>query len=646
MAGQNTGGWKLLEPITIGAMKLKNRMVMSPMLTCLATHDGGVTEELLAYYSERARGGIGAIISEYCSIDSKESRARAHQLGAHSDDFIPGLSKLAETIRSGGAKAILQICHAGRQTRREYMGRQPLAPSPVPNLGEMPRELTIAEIEGIQNAFAEAAGRVKQAGFDGVELHGANGYLLSQFLAPFTNRRTDKYGNGLENRSLFALETVKKVREKVGDQFTVGYRMNGSDFIPDGLTAESASRFAGMLEKAGVDYVHVSGGIQESWQYMVQPMYVEKALLVPLAAQVKKVVGVPVVTVGSLNVETAEKALRENKADLVAFGRSMIADPELPRKLATGKEEDIRPCIRGNEGCISNTSIQRALRCEVNPAAGREADFRVTPAPRKKAVVVIGGGIAGMEAARLASVRGHEVLLIEKGEALGGHLLEASVPAFKDEVKRLITWSINQLQKGAITIRLKTEATLELIRELKPDALIVALGSSFIAPMVPNRDRPFVTFPDDVLLGKKTVGDRAVVVGAGVVGCETALYIREELKGETLLVEEQDEILPEGTVINKSALTERLDKSGIKIHVGWRMDEIVEGGGIVCRDKGGERQDVEADTVVLALGLQAKRELAEAFKNLAPQVHIIGDCNEARDIYHAFEDAWQAVLQI
>lgn len=639
--------WKLLEPVKVGTMSLRNRIVMPPMCTRLAAPDGSVTKRMIDYYSERARGGVGMIIVEYSWIDEKESRAAISQLSVHSDHMITGLGELAEAIKVHGAGAVLQICHAGRQTTSAIMGKQPVAPSAVPCkfLRVMPRELTLAEIEEIQDAFAEAARRAKQAGFDGVEIHGAHGYLICQFLSPYTNRRTDKYGGPLENRALFALETLEKIREKVGSQFTVGYRMSADEYVPGGLTLEETAKFAEMLEEVGVDYIHVSAGIYETLHHVVQPTYIERAHLLHLAEGIKKRVEVPVIAVGSLDVETAEKALREGKADLVSLGRALIADPEIPKKLIEGRIEDIRPCIRGNEGCISRFFTGQTIRCEVNPAAGRECEFRIVPATLKKNVVVIGGGIAGMEAARVAALRGHKVTLIEKEEKLGGHAIEASVPKFKDDIRRLLSWLTKQVEKVGVEVKLKTEATPEFVKMLKPDVLIIAVGSDYIVPTIPGINKPFVATAADVLLGRKAVGEKVVVIGGGLVGCETALFIAEELKKKVTIVEMLDEILIGVEPICVMALMERLRKAGVKIHTGWYLEEVTDKG-VICTDKKWRRHEIEADTVVLAMGLTARKELVEKFKGLAPEVYVIGDCVEARKIYHAFEDAWRAVLAI
>ena len=637
--------WKLLEPVEIGKITLKNRMVMSPMLTCMATDDNMVSPQMLAYYETRARGGIGAIVSEYTFIDVSASKARGHQLGNHSEECLPGLSTLSETIRQNGAQPILQLCHAGRQSSVKYTGVQPLAPSAVANLGEMPREITSREIEETIQAFAAAAERARRAGFAGVEIHGANGYLLSQFLSPSTNRRNDKYGGTLENRARFSLSTIEQIRDRVGADFIVGYRMNGADYLENGITLEDAVSFARLLEQVGVDYVHVSAGMQESWHYVVQPMYIPDACLVHLSQAVKASVGVPVISVGAHTVNTAEQALREGKADLIAFGRSLIADPELPQKLLAGKPEDIRPCIRGNEGCVSNTRIDQSIRCEVNPAAGREKEFILTAAAEKKNVLVVGGGIAGLEAARLAAARGHRVTLLERGKQLGGHLIEGCVPRFKDTVKRLLAWSIDQTTRQGVDIRLNTEGTQESIRSYGPDVLIIAVGSDFIIPAVDGVDQPFVLLPDAAFLGYNEIGRRVVVVGGGTVGCELALYLSEEHGREAAIVEQEAALIPGATFINRIAIMERLEKAGVRQHTHCRLTEI-RPSAVVCQRNEQTAEVIEADTVVLALGVRAREKTAEQLRGLTETVKIIGDCCAARDIYHSIEDAWKAVLAL
>jgi thioredoxin reductase len=512
-------------------------------------------------------------------------------------------------------------------------------------MGIMPRALTLGEIEQIIDAFAEAARRAKQAGFDGVEIHGAHGYLVCEFLSPYTNRRTDKYGGSLENRALFALEIIEKVRDTVGDGFTVGYRMSADEYVPGGLTLEETSRFAKMLEAARVDYVHVSAGIEETTHHTIPPIYAEKAPNVHLAEGIKKGVNIPVITVGAHDVYTAEEALQKGKADLVALGRALVADPELPKKLASGRTEDITPCIRGNEGCSSRAGLGLPMRCEVNPACGREGEFKISPAATKKSVMIIGGGIAGLETARVAALRGHEVTLVEKEERLGGHLIEASGPEFKERVKQLLDWAVSQVQKGEVKVQLKTEATPSLIKQANPEVLIVAVGSDFLKPQVPGWDTAGAVTAGDVLLGKSAVGEKVVIVGAGLIGCETALYIAEELKKPAIIVEMLDEMLVETEQRCKTVLKERLQKAAVDVHLGWHLDTITDRG-VICRDKTWQRHEIEADSVVLATGLEARMDVVEQFKGLAPEVYGVGDCVKARKIYNCFEDAWRVALQI
>lgn len=546
-----------------------------------------------------------------------------------------------------GPEVVLQIGHGGRQCHPEATGRQPVAPSAIPYKGgPMPRELTLLEIIEIQDAFVEAARRAKQAGFDGVEIHGAHGYLLCEFLSSYSNRRTDKYGGNLQSRALFGLEILAKVRRKVGKDFVVGYRVSADEYVPGGLTLEETAPFARMLEAAGTDYIHVSAGNYETLTHLVPPMYVEKAHLVHLAQGIKKAVSrVPVITVGALDVEAAEKTLQECKADLAALGRALIADPELPNKLAAEQIVDIRPCIRGNEGCLSRFNLGQTMRCEVNPACGREETFRILPAARKKNVMVVGGGIAGMEAARVAALRGHEVTMIEKDDELGGHLLEASVPKFKEKTRALLEWSRNQLFKSGVAIQVAKEVTPEIVKASSPDVLIIAVGSDFVIPPVVGCDRTCVATAADVLRGRRKVGKRVLVIGGGLVGCETALFVADELGSQVTITEMLDEILIGVENTCKLALAEQLKRAKVQIYTSLHLEEIVDGGGRGT-DKQWRKHELEADTVILATGLRARSRVVEQFKGLAPEVYTIGDCFQARKVYNAFEDAWRVALAI
>jgi 2,4-dienoyl-CoA reductase-like NADH-dependent reductase (Old Yellow Enzyme family)/thioredoxin reductase len=638
--------WKLLEPIKIGKHTLRNRIVLPPMENRLGEGDGFVNKTLIDYYVARARGGAGTIVVQNTTIDDKYSLSAPCQTRIHTIHMVSGLSNLAEAIKANGALAMIQIGHGGPQCDPRANPRQPIAPSAITckATGVLSREATIDDIEEVQEAFAQACKRAQMAGFDGVELHGAHGYLMHSFLSPYTNHRTDKYGGKLANRALFALETIRRVRAEVGDEFVVGIRISADEYLPEGLTLRETGPFARMLEDAGINYIHVSAAIYESSVHMCQPHYMERAHLVHLAEGIKKMVTIPVVTVGSHDIYTAERALQERKADLVAMGRALIADPELPKKLALGKLDDIVPCLRQQEGCLTTADTGQPMRCEVNPACGRESDFRIILAVNRKSVLVVGGGIAGMEAARIAAMRGHDVTLVEKSDKLGGHLLAASVPEFKQEVKALLEWAVRQVKKGAIKIELNTEATPELIQKLKPEVLILAFGSKYTRPLMPCNPKANICTASDVLLGKKTVGDKVVVIGGGLIGCEIALYVGEVCKKNVTVVEMLDELFVGLYSSNRIALQTRLDQAKVEQHTGWRVDEIT-ATGVSCSDKKRQKHELKADTIILALGLEPVKR-GEEFDNLAPEVYKIGDCVEGRRIYNAFEDAWRVALSI
>jgi 2,4-dienoyl-CoA reductase-like NADH-dependent reductase (Old Yellow Enzyme family)/thioredoxin reductase len=566
--------------------------------------------------------------------------------------MIAGLSKLAEEIKANGATAILQLGHGGRQANPEaHQGYLQsgvpynVAPSAIPSSANniTPKELTIEEIEEVQNAWAQAARRAQWAGFNGVEIHGAHGYLIGEFMSPKTNIRTDKYGGLLANRARFFLETIGKVRAMVGPKFIVGFRISGDEYVPGGLTIEESAPYAKMIANTGkIDYIHVSAGTYESFPHVFPVMYYERAHLLHLAEAVKEMVkNVPIITVGSHNWETGEKTLRDGKADLIAIGRGLIAEPNLPNMLAAGRIEDARPCILCNEGCISHLFFGRPARCAINPAVGRETSWNLKPAHHKKRVMVIGGGIAGMEAARISAIKGHEVTLVEKTDKLGGHLIEASAPSFKNTVKDLLTWTERQTKNLPIRLKMNVEANFHMIQQEKPDVLIIAVGSDYCMPDAEGVAACITG--KDVLLGKASLGNNVVVIGGGIVGCETALHIAETAKKNIAVVEMLDDILVDQELTHQMVLKERLQAAGVKIHTGLRLKQVVDTG-IVCDDKEGVAHDIPADSVVSCSGLKGRIDLAESLKSLVAETYVIGDCAGGVKIYDAFEHAWRAVL--
>lgn len=632
--------WKLLEPIVIGSKHMKNRIFMPPMETRMSTISGDVKPEMVDYYSERARGGAGAIIVENTFVDNLASRASVSSSGLYSDHLIAGKNLLAEAIKEGGALAIIQLNHGGRQSIEAATMYEPVAPSPVmcSATNRMPRALTIKEIAEIEDAFAEAAYRAKQAGFDGIEIHGAHGYLVCSFLSPLTNLRTDEYGGNLENRGRFAKNIIRKIRNKVGRDFIVGYRISASEYIEGGLEPEEACIFVKSIQQE-IDYIHVSAGVYESPVFRVSaPTYVPPGELIPLASQMKKAVDIPVIAVGSFNPKLAERVLQQGDADLIAFGRALIADPYMPNKLAEGREKDIRPCIRGNEGCVSGFKKGCAMRCEVNPACGREAHYRIRKVQMPKRVLIVGGGVSGMEAARIAALMGHNVILMEKENRLGGHMIESTTQEFKTNAAEFLAWLKNQVEKNGVRVLLNTLATPAAITQEKPDALIIAVGSEYIRPSIKGAETALLA--GEVLLDTSLVSEKVIVIGGGLIGAETALTLAME-KHKVTILEMTDIIAERHEPVSRRAIVRRLQQEQVNILTGHTVVEIG-AGYAVANDKNGNALTIDADTVVLATGLKSR--VTSDLANVVPNTMLIGDCVEARKIYQCVHEAWNAVV--
>lgn len=636
----------LFSPIKVGTMEVRNRIVMPPMSTGYGAADGTVTEKILDYYEARAKGGVCLVIVEATAVND----VRKHlpiSLGLFDDKQIPSWRELAKAVHSHGAKLATQLMDGGPESLSFLSGVQPVGPSPVAGrtFRQVPRELSIEEIEGVINDFAEAARRAREAGLDAIEIHAAHGYaMVGSFLSPFFNKRTDIYGGSLEGRLRLLLEIVKRIKAKVGGDFPIIVRISGDDRVPGGRTLQETQFIAPILVEAGVDAFEVSGGtIPTTFWAVVPPSGTPLALNAPFAEAVKQVVSVPVICVGRINSpQLAEFILESGKADLVSMGRALMADPEMPKKAAAGDFEDIAPCVADNFGCIGSAMSGRPPTCIVNPAMGKEKEWAIVPAEKLKRVLVAGGGPAGLEAARVAALRGHQVTLFEKEHKLGGQVNLASVPPHMQEISQLIKYLSRQVEKAGVKVELGKEVTPELVEEMKPDAVIVATGASPLVPDdIPGIDKDRVVTAWDVLAGKAATAARnLVILGGGLVGCETADFLAEAgdnlAAGRTAVtvVEKLGDVALDMAFEARHLLMQRLHAKGVKILTSAEVKEIIDDGVLFVRD-GREESIRNVDNVVLALGARPVDHLSEKINGIVAEVYVIGDAKEPRKVLEA-----------
>jgi len=626
---------KLLEPITIRGVEFKNRIVMAPMQVGVGLR----SPRARAYYLERAKGGVGTIIMAGTSVDVFATDDAWGKSGGV-DALLDGIRPLISDVQQAGAKIGIQLWHGnqfplGMGTPQDTRG-EPVAPSATADM----RELTIPEIETIFTRFAQATVNCQKVGFDFVEVHGAHGYLICQFFSAGTNRRRDKYGGDLAGRMRFGCECVSTMRTAVGDDYPIFYRLGALEDIPDGVTQEESVQFAAELEKAGVDVIDVSLGATTGSGLNSSPGPDQpEGTFVSLAEAIKRQVKVPVIAVGRFRTpQVAEDVVEQGKVDMIAIGRQLIADPYWPQKVADGRPDDIIPCISCN-ACFERGFAAGNLRCSVNAVAGRETELTTEPEPAAapKKVMVVGGGPAGMEAARVAALRGHQVTLYEKQSELGGQLLLAAVPPYKHELKRLKDYLAHQLEKGGIPVKPGIEVTPELVEKEKPDAIIMATGSMPLIPPISGTNGNKVTTAGDILSGKTDAGEKVVVIGGELVGCETADFLAQQGKKVTI-VRRGPEMASKMYSTNRNALLTRLREKGVTFVTGIKKYQAIAEEGVVIVNNDGEKQMLEADTVVLAAGATPDIRLAKDIEGKVAEFHLAGDCAQPIRILDAIHD--------
>lgn len=620
----------LFTPAKIGSLELKNRCIMAPMSAALANPDGTVSDELIAYFVARAKGGMGLIMTEYAFVQPN-GRSSDHQISVAEDSMIPGLARLAEAVHENGAKICLQLQHGGRRSCVEST-----APSPIPfDKGHpTPRVLTTAEVYKLVDDFVAGAVRAKKAGYDMVEVHCAHGYLLNDFVSPRANRRVDEFGGSMEGRARAAVMIIRGIKEACGADYPVSVRLSGEELVTDGNRKRDAAAMAQLFEEAGADLINVSCGVN-GVGYGIAPAAKETGHNVEAAEEIHRVVDCAVSVAGRINEpEYAEAILRAGKAEFVSFGRALFADPEFANKAMEGREEEICPCVGCLQRCYGSYGHGGVYRsCMVNPFAMRETTMKLEPAEVKKKIVVVGAGPAGMEAAWTAAARGHAVTLYEKEASVGGQFQIAAMPPHKQLLARAITYYYRMCQKYGVEMHFNTEADKALILAQKPDAVILATGGTPIRPRIPGMEEVQTLYGSEVLMGAPLKGDRCLVIGGGSQGAETADYLGQ-LGYEAAVVEMRDGIALDDAEATRRMLLERFDQNHVQCYTGATVKHVYADG--VDYEKDGEIKSLRGyDNIIISIGVRSFNPLEEQLKGEAAQVIAVGDASEAKNAVNA-----------
>lgn len=640
---------KLVEPVSIGPLKLRNRMAMPPMTMCYANENDGVSRQHINYFRDRAAGGAGMIIVGGVTVEGEMGKLFCPSPLLRLDDnkYVAGFNRLVEAIHDQGAKAVIQLYNAGRQTTPEKTGgKAPLSASDVSTklMGAMPmpdaRAMTVEEIEQLEDAYATAALRAKTAGFDAVLIDGGAGYCIAQFMSPYTNKRTDNYGGDFNGRMRLPLNIISKIKAQVGADYPLFFDLPVDELVEGGIHLEESIKIAQVLEKEGILAFRLHVAVYETYQYVVPPAAVPRGAYADLAETLKQSLDSAKVMLGHRinDPYLAEDLLQKNAADIILLGRPLIADPDFPNKIAQGQIEDIRRCIACNTGCAARIVVGIPATCTINPSAGKEEEYRLKPAEKPRKVLVIGGGVAGMEAARVAALRGHQVRLIEKQSKLGGQANLAAIPPTKGEIKNYVNWLARQVERLNVELRLGKEVSAKDVIAEKADAVILATGALPIDSGSFGGEGSAVT-AWEVLEGKASTGETVVMVGGGQVGLETAEYLATQGKKVTVL-EALPEVGQDMELFSKVLMLPRLASLGIETITSAEVEKVEQNAVIANGNK------YPCDTAVLALGQEACSGLAVELEGQVNELYIVGDCDQPRKLLSAVHEGARAARRV
>lgn len=636
----------MFSPIQIGPMTVKNRFVVPPMGNNFANPDGTWSDQSVAYYAERAKGQFGLITIE-ATVVHHGAKGGPKKPCLYDDSSIESLKKITDACHAQGAKVSIQLQNAGPEGNAKNAGAPIEAASAIPSVygKDTPIEVPTEKVYELVKGYGDAAERAMKAGADAVEIHMAHGYLVNSFISPRTNKRVDEFGGNFENRMRFPRLIVEEVKRRVGGKVAILARINSSDEVEGGDDVHDSAAIAAYLEDCGVEGLHVSRAVHIKDEYMWAPTAVHAGFSADLVTEIKRAVSIPVITVGRYTEPYyAELLLREGRADLVAFGRQSLADPHMPEKAMNDNLEDLVPCIACLQGCVANMYKGEPICCLVNPFLGHEAQG-YPKAEKSKKVMVIGGGVAGMCAAFVAAERGHDVSLYERTDKLGGNMRLAAYPPGKGDITNMIRSYIVRCEKAGVKIHMNTTVDLEMVKAEKPDAVIVSTGSRTLILPIEGIENPAIIHGSDLLDGKRAAGKKVLVVGGGMVGCETAAFLGEQ-QHDVTVIEYRDTVGADVIHEHRVFLMEDFKNYGIKEITGAKVCKFFDDG-VEYESPDGSRHEVRGfDSVVLSMGFKNYNPFAEQLEELGQEVYVVGDATRARRALDATKEAYAAAMQI